>query len=293
MVAVSGKHIVDAPLSGTTPVYGSTIMTFGATLTATVVSWATISADYGVYHDHTASSWRIFIYTYLGFVVSSMPVQLIGASLAATAVYMPSWRAGLGNGNNIGGLIAAVLEPAGGFGKFLLVPLSLTAPSQCAPSMYTVCTSFMTIGRVFQRLPRFVVAILSTVILIPVAIVGSTRFYATFASILSFIGYWLAPFFAIVLVEHFFYRKGRWSSYDVFEAWDQPGHPNLPRGYAAVFTFVVAIGVIVLSMEQDWWTGPIAAAGTGDVGMLLGFVVSIPVYFYARWAEKRWIEPRV
>ncbi|TFY56051.1 hypothetical protein EVJ58_g7872 [Rhodofomes roseus] len=293
MIAVSGKHVVDAPLSGTTPVTASTIMTFGSTLAATIVSWATITADYGVYHDHTASTARIFVYTYLGFVVSSMPSQLLGASFAATAVYVPSWKAGMGNGNSIGGLIAAILEPAGGFGKFLLVLLSLTAPSQCAPAMYTVCTSFMTISRVLQRLPRFAVAILSTIVLIPVAIVGSSRFYATFADILSFIGYWLAPFCAIVLVEHFVYRRGRWSAYDVLDAWDKPAHPNLPRGYAAVFTFVVAVGFIVLCMEQEWWTGPIAAAGTGDVGMLLGFLLSIPVHILARWVERRWIEGRV
>ncbi|KZT64445.1 hypothetical protein DAEQUDRAFT_717980 [Daedalea quercina L-15889] len=293
MIAVSGKHVIAAPLSGTTPVTASSIMTFGATLAATVVSYSTITADYGVYHDHTASTIRIFVYTYLGFVVSSMPAQLLGAAFAATAVYVPSWKAGMGNGNSIGGLIAAVLEPAGGFGKFLLVPLSLTAPSQCAPAMYTVCTSFMTVARPLRHLPRYIVAVLSTIVLIPVAIVGSTRFYATFSDMLSLIGYWLAPFHAIVLVEHFVYRRNCWSAYNVLEAWDQPSHPNLSRGYAAVFTFIVAVGFIVLCMEQAWWTGPIAAAGTGDVGMLLGFVLSIPVHISARWAERRWIDRHI
>ena len=79
----------------------------------------------------------------------------------------------------------------------------------------------------------------------------------------------------------------------MFDAWDEPSHPNLPRGYAAVFTFVVAVGFIVLCVEQVWWTGPIAAAGTGDVGMLLGFFFSMPVHVVARWVEKRWIEGRI
>lgn len=109
----------------------------------------------------------------------------------------------------------------------------------------------------------------------------------------GFIGYWIAPFCAIVLVEHFVYRRNRWAAYDVFDAWDQPSHPNLPRGYAAVFTFVVAVGFIVLCVGQVWWTGPIAAAGTGDVGMLLGFLLSVPVHVVARWVEKRWIEGRI
>lgn len=91
-----------------------------------------------------------------------MPVHLLGAAFTATAYYVPTWQAGLGNGNDIGGLIAAILEPAGGFGKFLLVALALTAPSQCAPAMYTVCTSFMTVSSVFARIPRFLLAIVST-----------------------------------------------------------------------------------------------------------------------------------
>lgn len=87
---------------------------------------------------------------------------MLGAAFAATAVYVPEWETGLGDGNDVGGLVAAILSPTGGFGKFMLVLLSLTAPSACAPTMYTVCTSFMTIHRKFARVPRFVVAVVST-----------------------------------------------------------------------------------------------------------------------------------
>ena len=77
---------------------------------------------------------------------------------------MPAWEAGIGDGNDVGGLVAAILAPTGGFGKFLLMLLSLTAPSACAPTMYTVCMSFMTVHRSFARLPRFVVATVSTIV---------------------------------------------------------------------------------------------------------------------------------
>lgn len=50
---------------------------------------------------------------------------------------IPSWSKGFDDGNNIGGLISAVLSPAGGFGKFLVVLVSLSIPSLCAPTMYT------------------------------------------------------------------------------------------------------------------------------------------------------------
>ena len=89
---------------------------------------------------------------------------MLGAAFAAASVTVPSWRAGLGEGGDVGGLVAAVLAPTGKFGKFLLVLLSLTAPSACAPTMYTVCTSFMTVHRAFAKLPRLVVAVISTVV---------------------------------------------------------------------------------------------------------------------------------
>ncbi|KAH9829590.1 permease for cytosine/purines, uracil, thiamine, allantoin-domain-containing protein [Rhodofomes roseus] len=287
MLGVSGKHLVESPLSNPTPVGASNIMTFGATLAASVVNWSPLTPDQGVYHDHTASALRIWTYTYSGLLLSSMPAHMLGAAFTAGAAFNPSWKAGLGNGNDIGGLIAAVLEPAGGFGKFLVVLLALTTPSQCAPSMYTACNSFMTLAPTFARIPRFFLAIASTAIIIPVAIVGSNTFYSIFSDILGFIGYWLAPYVAVVLVEHVLYRRMRWSCYDVFEAWDDPKHPNLAPSYCSVITFVVSVGFIVVCMDKAWWVGPIARAGTGDVGMLLGFILGIVVYAAVRWWSGR------
>ncbi|TFY57626.1 hypothetical protein EVJ58_g6912 [Rhodofomes roseus] len=290
MLGVSGKYLVESPLSNPTPVGASNIMTFGATLAASVVNWSPLTPDQGVYHDHTASALRIWTYTYSGLLLSSMPAHMLGAAFTAGAAFNPSWKAGLGNGNDIGGLIAAVLEPAGGFGKFLVVLLALTTPSQCAPSMYTACNSFMTLAPTFARIPRFFLAIASTAIIIPVAIVGSNTFYSIFSDILGFIGYWLAPYVAVVLVEHVLYRRMRWSCYDVFEAWDDPKHPNLAPSYCSVITFVVSVGFIVVCMDKAWWVGPIARAGTGDVGMLLGFILGIVVYAAMCTAPSRVLE---
>ncbi|KAI1792437.1 permease for cytosine/purines, uracil, thiamine, allantoin-domain-containing protein [Ganoderma leucocontextum] len=256
MLAVGGTQLRDAPLTSPTPASPATLLTFGASLAATVVSWSTVTPDYGVYHDRKASAWRVFFYTYLGFLVSSVPAHMLGAAFSAASLSVPSWRAGLGDGND------PVLAPTGKFGKFLLVLLSLTAPSACAPTMYTVCTSFMTIHRAFARLPRFVVAVISTIV--------------------PLIGYWLAPFCAVVFTEHFLFRRS-FSVYDVGTAWDDPHHPNLPRPYPALCALAASIGVIVLCMQQKWWTGPVARRGTGDLGMILGFVVSVAVYAAARW----------
>ncbi|RDX42874.1 hypothetical protein OH76DRAFT_1447780 [Lentinus brumalis] len=286
MLIVGGKQLAAAPLTNSEPATAASLVTFGTSLAATVVSWSTLTPDYGVYHDRKASPWRVFWYTYLGFLVSSMPAHMLGAAFAAAATSVPSWQAGLGDGNDVGGLVAAILRPTGRGGKFLLVMLSLTAPSACAPTMYTVCTSFMTVHRAFARLPRFVVAVVSTAILIPIAIVGASSFYETFVDILALIGYWTAPFCAIVMTEHFLFRR-TYAAYAVRAAWDDPHHLNLPRPWPALCALAASIVFIVLCMQQVWFTGPVARRGTGDLGMILGFVVSVPVYAGARCLEAK------
>ena len=89
-------------------------------------------------------------------------MHLMGSAYTAAALHVPAWKDGLGNGNDVGGLIAAVLSGAGGWGKFLVVAMALTTPSASALSMYSVCTSFMTISTAFARIPLVILAIIST-----------------------------------------------------------------------------------------------------------------------------------
>ena len=72
MLAVGGMQLREAPLTSATPASAATLLTFGASLAATVVSWSTLTPDYGVYHDRKASAWQLLFYTYLGFLVSTV-----------------------------------------------------------------------------------------------------------------------------------------------------------------------------------------------------------------------------
>ncbi|KLO10063.1 cytosine-purine permease [Schizopora paradoxa] len=284
MIGVGAKHLVNAP---STPGAGvSAIISFASTTAATDLSWSSMVADYGVYHNASASSRRIVLYTYLGFFVSSIVMHLLGAAFAASAPFVPSWNAGFDNASDIGGLMFAVLSPLGGFGKFLTVLVALTVPSACAPTMYSFGTSFMNVAVVFARVPRSVYAIVSTAILMPVAIVGSTRFYATFVDLISIIGYWTASFSAIVTVEHVVFRRQQFWRYNV-EDWKDPR--RLPLGVAAALAFFGSFGIIVPSMSQVWYVGPIARAGTGDIGIFTGFVSAAVLYLVLRAAELRFL----
>ena len=59
MLGLGGKLLSLAPLTGSSPTGGgasaASIISFATTLASTDVSWCTMVADYGVYHDADAS----------------------------------------------------------------------------------------------------------------------------------------------------------------------------------------------------------------------------------------------
>ncbi|KAI0263039.1 cytosine-purine permease [Gloeopeniophorella convolvens] len=285
MLGVGAKHIEHLPAP---PPPASAVLSYASIVVASVLSWCTMTPDYGVYHA-PASSWRIFIYVYLGFFVSSLPGHMLGAAFAASAPAVPAWQAGLGDGSNVGGLLGAVLAMSGGFGRFLTVVVALTIPSAVAPTMYSFGTSFMAVSPLFARVPRYAYALVSTAILIPVAIVGAVRFYNTLVDILSIIGYWSASFAAIIIADHAVVRRGRWASYDTAD-WARAR--RLPLGGAGVLAFAGSVALIVPCMSQVWYTGPVAARGTGDISMFTGFASAFALYVVLRPLEMR-VERRI
>ncbi|KAF8804586.1 hypothetical protein BYT27DRAFT_7213747 [Phlegmacium glaucopus] len=212
----------------------------------------------------------------LGFLLPMLAWNMIGAAFAAAAPGIPSWITGFQEGSNVGGLLAAVLAPAGGFGKLLLVLMQ--TPIFCHSN------AFMAITPLFAQVPRYVFTVVSTAILIPLAIIGVGHFYTVLVNILSVIGYWSTIFAAIILTEHFLFCKNNFNSYQI-QDWDKPS--KLPIGIAALLSFLGGFGIVIPSMSQIWYIGPIAKAGTGDIGVLTGAVVGAALYMILRTLEKR------
>ncbi|KAJ7034539.1 purine-cytosine permease [Mycena alexandri] len=286
MLGVGGRHLASAP-SYPAPTAAS-VLSFAATVAASDVSWCTMTPDYGVYHDAKASSLRIFTYTYLGLFLPSLILHIVGAAFAAAAPTVPSWNTGYDQGNNLGGLISAVLQPTGRFGQFLVVLMALSISGPSAPMMYSFGISLMNVSSVFTKVPRYVYAIIATGICIPLALVGQTRFYAFLVTLIDLIGYWCASFSAIVLTEHVVFRRCDLARYNV-EDWDQPR--KLPPGVAALLAFFGSSALVVPFMAQAWYVGPVAKA-TGDIGLLVGFFSGCILYGSLRPLEIRLLPGR-
>jgi purine-cytosine permease-like protein len=119
--------------------------------------------------------------------------------------------------------------------------------------------------------------------IIPLSIVGATKFYSTLTNFLGIIGYWSSAFSAVVIVEHVIIRRNRFDSYKI-QYWNNPG--MLPTGLAALGAGVLAFGLVVPSMDQVWFVGPIAKH-TGDIGFELAFAVTAVLYVPLRYFELR------
>ncbi|KAG1902473.1 cytosine-purine permease [Suillus fuscotomentosus] len=276
------RENLSAPVPPATP---ANIMSFASFLASNIIGWCPMIPDYGVYHSPDASSARIFIYTYLGFFVSNVTGQVLGAAFAAAAPSVPAWNVGFDNSSSVGGLLHSVLLPTGAFGKILTALVALSISSACALPIYTFSNSFMAIATWFAAVPRWVYILLSEGILIPVAIIGAKRFYATFVDVLNIIGYWSSIFSAIILTEHMLFRRASFSE-DQYPITIWASYALLPSGIPAVVAFVCACGALVPFMSQAWYVGPVARQGSGDVGVFVGFVVGVITYALARRFEQ-------
>uniref|UniRef100_A0A8H8CG34 Uncharacterized protein n=1 Tax=Psilocybe cubensis TaxID=181762 RepID=A0A8H8CG34_PSICU len=215
LLGLANKHLNPSTMPSLPTPSASMMLSFASFVASGVVSWCTITPDYGVYHDHNGSAFKIFLYSYFGFLLPSVghivAWGMMGAAFAAAEPGIPSWKEGYDNGNDLGGLLGSVLSPTG------------------------------------------------------------------------VIGYWSTSFGTIVLIEHFVFRTS-FQSYDI-ERWDKA--ELLPPGIAAVIAFLGSLGIIIPSMQQTWYTGPIAASGTGDIGVFTGAAVTVLLYTPLRAIERR------
>jgi purine-cytosine permease-like protein len=206
--------------------------------------------------------------------------MILGAAIGGAIPNVASWSAGY-DANSSGGVLAAMLQPAGGFGKFIVVILALSIIANIAGSLYSISLNFQMLIPQLVHVPRALFAIVVTAVVIPVAIRAAVSFFDSLENFLGVIGYWAAAYIAVVLVEHLWFRKGKFASYDP-EKWNSGR--LLPTGIAALGAGVLSFALIIPCMDQIWYTGPIAQT-TGDIGFEVAFCLTAILYVPFRMVE--------
>ncbi|KAK0444534.1 uncharacterized protein EV420DRAFT_1574324 [Desarmillaria tabescens] len=158
-LGVGGKHITAVPAAE--PATAAAVLSFGSTIAGFVITFSPLSSDFTIYFRPDVSRIRLFLYSYIGFLLPIITLQCLGAAVAASASLVPAWDEGYAGGN-VGGLLEAMLQPVGNFGKFLTVLLSLSLAGNIAPTLYSMCLNIQVFIPVLYVVPRYVFSILAT-----------------------------------------------------------------------------------------------------------------------------------
>ncbi|KAH0593586.1 hypothetical protein MHUMG1_08724 [Metarhizium humberi] len=264
------------------PATTADILSFGMIIAGYQIPWAALSSDFTTYFDPKVPSWRVFHYTYWGLVIPTVLLMSLGAAIAGALPNNPTWEEG-NEAYGVGGVLAAMLSSAGGFGKFVVVLQALSLLGNTCGTFYAITLNFQALAPILFKVPRYVFAVVITAIIIPVAIYAYRDFYAGLNNFMSIISYWSAAFVGIVMTDHVVIRRCCFDSYDQ-AIWAKGS--KLPLGVAAISSGVLALGLVVPCMSEEWYVGPIAEKA-GDIGFEVAFSLSALLYVPLRILEKR------
>ncbi|KAI0458130.1 permease for cytosine/purines, uracil, thiamine, allantoin-domain-containing protein [Xylaria acuta] len=269
MTGSGGSHLHEQVPTGVATAGG--VFSFGMSIASYMIPFATLASDYTTYLNPQFPSWKLFLIGFAGLLLSNIPLMVLGAAIQGALLNVPAWKQGYET-NSVGGVLAAMLVPSGGFGKFVVVVLSLSLLGNNAATMYSITLNFQILVPQLVRIPRYVFSIVITAILIP-----------NLQNFIALIAYWSAAFVAVLITEHVIFRRGRYDTYS-HDAWNSAS--RLPWGAAALTASVLSFALVIPSIAQIWFTGPIAKK-TGDIGFELAFIATAIFYLPLRALEKR------
>ncbi|CCU99501.1 unnamed protein product [Malassezia sympodialis ATCC 42132] len=266
------------------PPSAKSVLSMGCLMAGFYATYSAFSSDVSLYMNRDKSSVWLFVVVMLGLIFSAPLAMMLGAAFATSAVDIPAWNTAIEQNPSPGPLINLILSShLGNFGKFLTVLIALSAVSNIMTTFYSMGLSVQTAIPILTVLPRFVIPILATAIVLPLAIVGQDHFYNALTNFVSIIAYWAALYIGVTLADFIVIRRCRFSSYDL-SIWND--WRSLPPGFAGILSAVLALGLVIPFMDQTWYTGPLGAK-VGDLGFEIGLGLSFLLYCFLRPLEMK------
>jgi nucleobase:cation symporter-1, NCS1 family len=228
------------------------------------ISWAPYASDYSRYMKTTSSRAAVGWLTLAGLTASYVWVETIG--LAGASVLSDQTAAGV-----------RTLMGGGFLGVLALIAIVFGTIASNSMNDYTGSLAFQALGaRVRRPVIAAVVAVLAFGAILWMN-AGNTS--GKFTNLLLFIGYWIAPFCAIVLID-WHYNKAKYTPSFLRGALS---FRRLGNGWPAIVAFVVGFGTMVPFMNTSIVVGPVANALDGaDIAFYVGFVVAGVLYYVLR-----------
>jgi NCS1 nucleoside transporter family len=237
------------------------------------IGWNPYASDYTRYLPSSVNRRKVGLAAAAGIFVSCAVLEIAGAASAT-----------LGGTN--ANPTTNFTDPLGTFlGDLVLVGVTIGAVSANVLNIYSGAMSFLTLGiKLKLKTRRALVAVACGAIGLGLGLhfkanVGPGSKYDNF---LLAISYWITPFLAVVLIDYFVFRRGRYDEHEFFDTrrrlWQAP--LAMAAGIAASIPFWD---------QQPPFLGSFAKhhPGAGDLSFVVGFAVSGVVYLVVAGLTRR------
>lgn len=238
-----------------------------AITSARTLGFSPYASDFSRHLPATTAPRRVFRNGFFGAALGGVWVSVVGAALGT-----------LGNIGSPADLVAHALPAVLAIATLIVLILS-TAVSSCV-DIYSASLATLVMG---LPLRRWAAALIVGAIGTGVAwLAGTGNYYNNFQSFLQFVGYWIGPWIAVMLIRYVTVSRGRFRIRDLYSRDHALG--------AGLISFIVGVLASIPFMNQSgMFVGPFAAANPhwGDITNLVGFLVSGIVFLALTRLSKR------
>ena len=228
-----------------------------------IMSWGPYASDYSRYLPSGTKSSKVFGYTFLGAVLST-----IWAEIAGMLVFVLT---GVSNYLNPAAPLQSVL---GKYAFLGLITLVLGGLSANALNLYSNSLSFRTTG---IRVSRRVLLVFTTAIAVILSYFGYLAFAEDYEYFLYLLDYWITPWIGIMIADFFIVHRGEFRLTKTAFNWN------------GIISYVVALALSQAFINQSFnglalhYEGFVATAYLGgayapDISYFVSFAAAIILY---------------
>jgi NCS1 family nucleobase:cation symporter-1 len=248
-IAAGGGSIMASAHPAT---FAALVLGFGMTVSLTL-GWAPYASDYTRYIPRATPPAKVFALAFVGLFASSALTQTLGVITASRF-----------HDTSAVGVIHDILTLTGPFGPIALAAFVISAIASNTVADTTASYSLISAG---LKLPRNVSAIVTAGVALVLAMIAIAHYSTLYEDYLILLGYWTAPWLAILLVDWIACRS-------------TPGERGGTWRRGATIFVVVALATTALFSSTAVYTGPIARWLNGaDIGYFVGFFAAGLLYY--------------
>ncbi|MCL6626205.1 purine-cytosine permease family protein [Alicyclobacillus shizuokensis] len=235
------------------------------------LTYAPYVADYSRYLPSHTSTSATFWYTYLGSVIGSSWMMILGA-IASLVAPKESEEMVAYFGHLAGAGMDIVVYLLIVLGVLAINTLNLYGGFMSVATTVSAFTPWRT-----TRTARLLFIVLVAAAGTAIAIWGQGNFLDNYSKFLLLLLYFMIPWTAINLVDFYLLRRGRYNIHAIFDLHGEYGKVN----WIAILAYVVAVFIQFPFMNTDLYVGVLAKhMGGADIAWIVGLLVAAALYYF-------------